>query len=68
MRGLFRPRFMDRRPYGQFEEAGDTARDWARERAREILRTHRPDPLDEVVSAELDRIIAAVEASGEGLE
>ncbi|MCU0484198.1 MAG: trimethylamine methyltransferase family protein [Chloroflexi bacterium] len=66
MRQLWRPRFMDRRPYGQFEEAGDTARDWARERAREILRTHRPDPLEDGISAELDRIIVAVEASGEG--
>jgi trimethylamine--corrinoid protein Co-methyltransferase len=66
MRQLWRPRFMDRRPYGAFEEAGDTARDWARERARDILGTHRPDPLEEGVSAELERIIAAVEASGEG--
>lgn len=63
MRDLWRPRFMDRRPYGQFEEAGDTARDWAREKAREILRTHRPESLEAGLSAELDRMIAAVETA-----
>jgi len=61
MRELWQSRFFDRRPYGAWEEKRDRARDWARARAREILATHEPDPLDPVVAAELAAIIAAVE-------
>ena len=61
MRELWQSRFFDRRPYGAWEEKRDGARDWARARAREILATHEPDPLDPVVAAELAAIIAAVE-------
>ena len=53
---------MDRRPYNVWEEKGDGARDWARARARHILATHEPDPLDPRLSAELGRIIAAAES------
>lgn len=62
MRELWTPRFMERRPYGQWSEATDRNRDWALERARTILRDHRPDPLDPALSAELDRIVAGVES------
>ncbi len=65
MRELFRPRFMDRRPYGTWETAPDRARDWARDRARQILRTHEPEPLEPALSAELDAIINAVEQAPE---
>ena len=61
MRDLWQSRFMDRRMYGIWEQAEDRATDWALERARTILRTHEPDPLDAGVSAELDRIVARVE-------
>lgn len=61
MRELWQSRFFDRRPYGAWEEKRDGARDWARARAREILATHEPDPLDPAVAAELAAIIAAVE-------
>ena len=52
---------MDRRPYGQWEEKRDGARDWARAKAQDILKNHQPDPLDPKLVAELSRIIAAVE-------
>lgn len=61
MRDLFLPQFMDRRPYNVWEEKGDGARDWARDKAREILATHQPEPLDPQLSAELGRIIANLE-------
>jgi len=61
MRELWMPRFMDRRPYEVWEEKQDGARDWARARARNILDTHKPEPLDPGLFEELGRIIAAVE-------
>jgi trimethylamine---corrinoid protein Co-methyltransferase len=61
MRELWQSRFMDRRMYGIWEQADDRATDWATDRARTILRTHEPDPLDPAVTAELDRIVARVE-------
>ncbi len=63
MRELWLTRFFDRRPYGTWESEPDRAGDWALARARDLLANHRPDPLDEDVSAELDRVIAGVEAS-----
>lgn len=61
MRELWQPRLMDRRPYGQWEEKRDGAREWARERAQKILREHQPDPLEPKLIAELKRIIANLE-------
>ena len=61
MRDVFLPQFMDRRPYNDWEAAGDNASDWAISKAREILATHEPDPLDPQLSLELQRIITALE-------
>jgi trimethylamine--corrinoid protein Co-methyltransferase len=61
MRDIFIPQFMDRRPYNVWEEKRDDGRDWALERARNILETHQPEPLDTEISAELRRIINSVE-------
>ncbi len=61
MRELFVPQFMDRRPYNVWEEKRDDGRDWALEKARHILSTHQPEPLDSGVSAELNKIIASFE-------
>lgn len=61
MREVFLPQFMDRRPYNVWEEQGDGPADWAQARAREILEKHQPEPLDEKLSQELGRIIAAAE-------
>jgi trimethylamine--corrinoid protein Co-methyltransferase len=60
-RELWRPKFMDRRPYNEWEEKRDGARDWARAEAQRILSTHRPEPLDPKLSEELRRIVAAIE-------
>jgi trimethylamine--corrinoid protein Co-methyltransferase len=61
MRELWRPRFLDRRPYGAWETEPDRPRDWARRRARELLERHEPDPLDPALADELERIVASVE-------
>jgi trimethylamine--corrinoid protein Co-methyltransferase len=61
MRELWLPRLMDRRPYEQWLEKKDGAREWAGERARQILQTHQPDALDPKLANELKRIIAAHE-------
>jgi trimethylamine--corrinoid protein Co-methyltransferase len=61
MREIFLPQFMDRRPYTEWETKKDDARDWALEKARKTLATHQPDPLDPNVSAEMAKIIAALE-------
>ncbi len=61
MRELWVPQFMDRRPYSEWQEKRNGPRDWAREKARKILATHQPEPLDPKISAELKRIIASLE-------
>jgi trimethylamine--corrinoid protein Co-methyltransferase len=61
MRELFLPEFMDRRPFNEWEERKDDARDWALAKARRRLETHHPDPLDESVSNEMAKIIASLE-------
>lgn len=63
MRELWQSRLFDRRPYGTWESEPDRARDWARRRAQQILQTHRPDPLEPGLVAELDRVIASVEGT-----
>ena len=63
MRDLFLPQFLDRRPYTQWEDKGDDARDWATAKAKKILHEHQPDPLDEKISKEFERIIKSVEKS-----
>jgi trimethylamine--corrinoid protein Co-methyltransferase len=60
-RELWMPKFMDRRPYNEWEEKKDGARDWARAEAKRILSTHQPEPLDPKLSQELRRIIFAIE-------
>ena len=61
MRELWQPRLMDRRAYTEWEHKRDGARDWARQRAQDLLQHHRPDPLDPKLAAELARIVAAAE-------
>jgi trimethylamine--corrinoid protein Co-methyltransferase len=61
MRDVFLPQFMDRRPYNEWETKQDNARDWALDKARKTLAAHTPDPLDPKLSAEMGKIIAALE-------
>lgn len=61
MRDVFLPKFMDRRPYNTWEEKGDDARDWALDKARQILEKHIPDNLDPKLDEELGKMIVALE-------
>jgi trimethylamine:corrinoid methyltransferase-like protein len=61
MRELWRPRFMDRRPMGVVEAEGGGPRAWANAKARELLATHRPEPLDPALAAELALVVHGVE-------
>jgi trimethylamine--corrinoid protein Co-methyltransferase len=60
---LWVPRYMDRRPYDVWEEKQDGARDWAREKAKQILATHQPEPLDSKMVVELKRIADSLEVT-----
>ena len=57
MHERWQPMLMDRRPYTAWEQTRDGAREWAAARAREILASHRPEPLDGRQAAELRRIV-----------
>jgi len=61
LRELWLSTLMDRRPYNAWEEKKDGARDWAQERAKHILKTHEPEPLDPQLVNELEGIIKSVE-------
>lgn len=55
---LVRPRLSDRRVRGAWERRGSKSLvDSAKERAREILETHKPLPLDPAVAAKIRSII-----------
>lgn len=58
MRSLWLPHLMDRRPYEQWAEKKDGARETARQRAVDLLASHQPDPLEPKLAEELKRIIA----------
>jgi len=59
MRGLWLGKLLDRRPYSIWEGKKDGARDWARDRAKAILASHHPVPLDPKLEAEMRKIILA---------
>ncbi len=59
MRDLWQPRFLDRRPYGQWEQDPDAPHRAALERARTLLREHEPPRLDPALDAELVRMVEA---------
>ena len=59
---IWRPGVWDRTPYDAWLAAGKKgALEKAEERAREILRTHAPDPLPDGLAAELRRLVAAAD-------
>jgi len=63
MRSLWQPTLFDRRPYGMWEAKRDGSRDWARERARVILRDHRPQALEPQAERALAGVIERAEAA-----
>ena len=58
MRERWVPTLIDRRPYNVWEEKHDGARDWARQKAQQLLNEYHPAPLDPALDAELSRLIA----------
>jgi trimethylamine--corrinoid protein Co-methyltransferase len=62
MHDLWLPRIMDRRPYEQWEERKDGAFEAAQQRARDLLKSHQPDPLDPHLARELKDIISTHES------
>jgi trimethylamine--corrinoid protein Co-methyltransferase len=62
MHALWQPTLMDRRPYSAWEQKRDGARQWAGEKARQVLKEYQPEPLDPQLGQELKRIIANLEA------
>jgi trimethylamine--corrinoid protein Co-methyltransferase len=61
MRDIWLPKYFDRRTYEVWDKKKDDGRDWAREKAKDILNTHEPTPLDPKISAEFERIISKLE-------
>jgi trimethylamine--corrinoid protein Co-methyltransferase len=61
MRRRWIPSLMDRRPYDAWVGNQDGARDWARQKAQEILTDYHPEPLEPELDAELLDIISEVE-------
>ncbi len=61
MREIWQPRLMDRRPYDAWLSDKRGAKQWAGDRARHLLQTHVPEPLDSKMAQELSKLIAAHE-------
>jgi trimethylamine:corrinoid methyltransferase-like protein len=57
MRDLWQARYLDRRPYSQWEADPDKPHRDALEHARGLLRDHRPEPLDPILDAELAHMV-----------
>jgi trimethylamine---corrinoid protein Co-methyltransferase len=57
MHALWQPKLLDRRPYSAWEVKRDGARQWAGEKARQVLKDHQPDRLDEQIKMEFKRIM-----------
>jgi trimethylamine--corrinoid protein Co-methyltransferase len=62
MRERWLPTLIDRRPYDIWEKERDGARQWALQRAQQILKDYQPQALDMDVDKEFSRIIVGVEA------
>lgn len=66
MRDFWMPKFFNRATWEDWDAAGrPTPQDAAREKVREILRTHETEPLPEDMDKELQRIIVAFELPDE---
>jgi len=61
MRAMWKSRFMDRRPMGTVETDGGGPGAWAKARARELLATHVPEPLEPRLAREMAAVVSAVE-------
>ncbi len=57
MKGLWKATYMDRRTYGQWLDDPDKFHREALERARSLIKSHQPEPLDPAVDRELVGLI-----------
>ncbi len=57
MKGLWKATYMDRRTYGQWLDDPDKYHRQALEKARSLIKDHRPEPLDPAVDRELVGLI-----------
>ena len=57
MKGLWKATYLDRRTYGQWHDDPDKYHRDALERARSLIKNHRPEPLDPAVDRELVGLI-----------
>ena len=62
MRERWQPTLMDRRPYNTWEAKRDGGREWAREKAQQILREYHPEPLEAGLKKELQKMIQRMES------
>jgi trimethylamine--corrinoid protein Co-methyltransferase len=64
MRTIWRESLMDRRSWDAWEETGrpDTPNEQATARAREIVATHRPEPLSPPLAGELEGVVRSYES------
>jgi len=60
LRELWLNSLLDRRPLSVWEQKRDGAPEWALARARNILESHRPEPLEPALEQELRRITESV--------
>jgi trimethylamine--corrinoid protein Co-methyltransferase len=60
LRELWMNTLLDRRPYTVWERKKDGARTWAKEKAKSILETHQPAPLESKLEAELRQMIQSI--------
>jgi trimethylamine--corrinoid protein Co-methyltransferase len=60
LRELWLNSLLDRRPLSVWEQKRDGAPEWALARARNILASHRPEPLEPALERELRRITESV--------
>jgi len=61
LRELWMNTLLDRRPYSVWESKKDDARNWAAQKAKHILQTHHPAPLEPKLEADLRRVIQSIE-------
>jgi trimethylamine--corrinoid protein Co-methyltransferase len=57
MKGLWKSTYMDRRTYGQWLDDPDKFHTAALEKARSLLKTHQPEPLDPALDRELVSLV-----------
>ncbi len=69
MKGMSQPALIDRRVRDKWEKAGgNTMHEKALEKAREILKTHKPTPLSDEVKSEMRSIVERTEAEIKEME